>query len=88
MFSCFFLAIFLWLYVCVYVCKHTFLFCFEAYDYPVICHQTVSLQLFDLHLCDFCCLLIIIDFSTVLPGIFLLQNKKNLNRLSMKDNLK
>lgn len=46
-----------------------FWFCFgallKAYDYPVICHQTVSLQLFELRWCDFCCLLIITNLSTV-----------------------
>lgn len=46
--------------VCVSVFANVF------FDYPVICHQTVSLQLFDLHFYDFYCRLIIIDFSTVL----------------------
>lgn len=53
------------------------LFLFKACDCPVICHQTVSLQLFDLHLCVFCCLLIIIDSSKVLCGLFSPAKQEN-----------
>lgn len=48
-------------------------------DYPVICHQTLSLQLFDLPLYDVCCLLIIIDFTTVLHGILAKREMRKQN---------